>query len=413
MDSNPGLMDALKTAGVERLRLRLESGQLRTLASAPDGSWAPAEGLLPGAEALLAELSRRFLLGGHERLDLVHREPVGLRFFCAVHSTARGPGAGGLRRSDPVTSEIEVIQDVLNLSRAMTYKNAVAKTGKGGSKLAIHNPPIPPYDREAWLTALAEEIDLSGTITGPDVGLTLQDLQDLQELSSNVTGLRGGGTAVSAAFGVHESLQACAAALGQPLNETHVAIHGMGNLGTALGETLAKNGATLTITDRDHRRLDGFLSSILPEDRKRCTVVAPYQILEVKADILVPCAVGGLIDESHARSLAVKAICGGANNQLAADSLEGEVHIARLLHDHGVIYVPDWMASAGGTIHGTMEAALREGFDQKKAQARIRRICRWLVDEILEESKRTGRMPLELAVERFLAVQGKSSSIGT
>jgi leucine dehydrogenase len=252
------------------------------------------------------------------------------------------------------------------------------------------------------LEALAEEIDLSGTITGPDSGLSREDILDLAARTSNVTGTRAGGTSVSAAFGVHEAVQATAAALGSPVNELHLVVQGLGSLGAPLAEQLAKEGAQLTVTDQDHRRIDLLLSALTPGERRQVGVVAPYQALDVEADILVPCAVGGLLDTAVARTLKCRAICGGANNQLVGSSLAEELDAARALHDAGVLFVPDWLASAGGTIHGTMEARDGDEFDLRKAHARIRRVCGWMVDELLERAKRTGRVPLEMAVERWL-----------
>lgn len=407
MDTTPGLLDSMRDLEVERVRFQPRDGSIRVVAARPEGAWQPALELLPGTEDLIATYSNLIRRGGHERFDLVYRSSVGLRFLCAVHSTEAGPGAGGLRRHDLVDPEEDVARDVLNLARAMTYKNLVAEVGRGGSKLCVHNPPLPPYDREAWLTALAEEIDLSGTITGPDSGFTPEDIQDLAARTDNVTGIRAGGTAVSAAFGVHVALQATAAALGHPINELHVAIQGLGGLGSRLADDLARSGARLTVTDQDHRRIDALLSGLTPSERKLVGVVAPYQITQVEADILSPCAIGGVIDAAGVPDLEAAAICGGANNQLRADCLDEELALARSLRDAGVLYVPDWLASAGGTVHGTMEACLGEAFDLKKAQARIRRICGWLVDEILERAKRTGRTPLEIACERYLPVTAR------
>ena len=402
MESNPGLIDAMRDLEVERLRFQARGERTRIVAARKDEAWQPAADLLPGCESLLEQYEAAFRTGGHERLDVVFRDGVGLRFLCAVHSSQAGPGAGGLRRHDLVDPEETVIRDVLNLARAMTYKNLAAKTSRGGSKLCIHNPPLPPYDREAWLEALTEEIDLSGTITGPDVGLTGADIRDLAARTDNVSGIRGGGTSVSAALGVHESLQATAAALGQPLNETHVTIQGLGGLGLTLATQLARDGAKLTVTDQDHGRIDALLAGLMPAERKLVGVVAPYQIAEVEADIFSPCAVGDVITLGGIDGLRCRAICGGANNQLHADSLGEELALAERIHDAGILFVPDWLASAGGTIHGVMEWEQGDAFDTKKAQARIRRISGWAVDALLEEAKRTGRVPLDIAVERHL-----------
>lgn len=396
------LFDAMRERAVERLRFRpADPGGRRVLGARRDEAWQDAGALLPERESDLAWVVQAVAAGGAERLDLVYREEIGLRFLCAVHSTARGPGAGGLRRRDLITPESEVILDALDLARAMTFKNAVADVPRGGSKLVVHGSPLPEYEREKWIRILAEEIDLSGTITGPDVGFAAGVYLDLARVSTNVSGVRDGGTGRSAAFGVGLALRAVLAALGLPINEARIVVQGLGTLGTELAVPLAQEGARLVVTDLDHRRIDAFLSGMLPEQRRQIDVIAPYQVFDSAADVLAPCAIGGILTERNTGALKVRAVCGGANNQLHAHSLAGELALARSLRDAGVLFVPDWLASAGGTIHGTMEAAEGDAFDLRRCRARIRRTCGWLVDEILEDAKRSGRTPMEIAADRF------------
>src|SRR5262245_7492510 len=280
--STTSLFDALRASGVERLRFRRTPQGTHVVAARPDAAFEPAAALLAGSEQDLEKVRRIFEIGGHERLDLALRDPPGLRFLCAVHSTAAGAGAGGLRRRDLVTPEFEVIVDVLNLARAMTYKNAAAGSRRGGSKLVIHGSPLPEYERRLWLEAIAEEIDISGTITGPDVGFATQVFVELGALSSNVTGYRGGGTAEAAALGVHVAIGATLSALGRPASEAKVVVQGLGALGGALVRRLAADGAKLVVTDLDHRRIDDLLASLDPEARRLVGVVAPYQALDVE-----------------------------------------------------------------------------------------------------------------------------------
>ncbi len=395
--------DAMRDAAVERLRFRrTREGSIRIVAAAPDGAWEEAGARLPGTERASAWVTERMLEGGHERLDLVFREEIGLRFLCAVHSTHLGPGAGGLRRTDLVVPEIEVIGSLLNLARAMTYKNAAAGTGRGGSKLGVHNPGIPDYDRNAWIDCLAEEIELSGTITGPDTGYPADVYQELAERCDAVTGVSGGGTAEAAAYGAYLALRGTAAALGISLAEATLAVQGLGSLGLDLARRLIGDGARLTVTDRDHRRIDALLAGLEAEPRRRVSVVAPYQILDVSCDVLVPCATGGVVSRETLPRLKVRALCGGANNQLDASCLEEEIALARALMERSILFVPDWLASAGGAIQGILEWESGAGFDPRRALARIRRLCGWGVDEILERAKRTGTPPLEVAIERYL-----------
>lgn len=404
------LWNDLEAHGIERLRIKRGAGASPgVIAAEQDGDWRPLRDWMPEEPPWVGNLCARFCEGGHERLDLVGiREPA-LRFICAVHDTTDGPGAGGLRRHDLVADPLDVIQDALNLSRAMTYKNRAAGVERGGSKICLHAPPIPSYDRERYLDILALEIDLSGTITGPDSGLFPGDFVDLAKRTPKVAGVQGGGTGASAALGVHAALMATAAALGAPLGDLHMVVMGIGSLGSAVASRLVQSGARLTVTDRDFHRIDAFMKGRKPEDRSRIGVVAPYQVLEVAADVLVPCAVGGLFTLDNASRLYCRSICGGANNQLASRSLSGDLEIARALHSAGTLFVPDWLASAGGTIHGTMEHRDGDAFDLRKVQARVHRVCGEQVDQVLGQARRTGRPPLEIAVERLLVRSHRDS----
>lgn len=400
MSTPSGLFDAMRSASVRHAQvLKTPSGPQFSIVDPPSSS-AGDPTAWPGAEALIEGVR----VGGHERVDLILDPAFDLRLIVAVHSTRLGPGAGGLRRHDPVTSETVVIQDVLDLSRAMTLKNAIAETGHGGSKLALHGSQVHLDARERWYDRLARELDRLDVITGPDTGLSREDYEELARRTRNVVGVQAGGTGASAALGVKEALRATAAALGRPLSEVHVIVQGLGDLGGRLARSLAHEGATLTVTDHDHLRIDALLGALEAEHRERVRVIAPYQALDTTADILAPCALGGIIDEPAIAQLKVRAICGGSNNQLRASSIAEERHLAMRLRDAGILYVPDWIASAGGTIHGTMEVTAGDRFEIGKAQARVRRVCGWLLDEILERAKRTDQPPLEIALERIAAV---------
>jgi len=393
-----GLLDLMAQRHCERVRLRCTDGVMKVLAATPEGDWMNALGLFTEQE--LQPLLRAFEQGGHERLDFVHREELGLRLIVAVHSTELGPAAGGLRRHDLVTPEREIVRDALQLSRAMTYKHAASGIARGGSKLILHSPGVPEYGRDRFLGALAEEIDLSGTATGPDMGLPPSVFEALAARSRNVSCC--GALSSAAAYGVHAAIGAVAAALGQPLSELHVAVQGLGTLGQPLARQLAGEVARLTVTDVDHRRIDQLLDSLREEERARVQVVAPYQIVEHTSDILSPAAMGGIITQDRIAKLRCRAICGGANNVLAAGSLRDELQIARALNAAGILFVPDWIASAGGAIHAAVREKEGASFDERHARARIQRTCGTELDRLLGEARRSAHAPFELAVRGLL-----------
>jgi glutamate dehydrogenase/leucine dehydrogenase len=124
-------------------------------------------------------------------------------------------------------------------------------------------------------------------------------------------------------------------------------------------------------------------------------------ILASEADVLAPCARGGVIGISDVPRLRVKIICAGANNPLAASTPAEELAVADRLHAARILYVPDWISNAGGAIHGTLEHALGPAFDPAAAASRARDICGSLTTEVLALSASTGRPPLLLALKRF------------
>ena len=111
----------------------------------------------------------------HEALFRIEDADSGLRGFIALHSTARGPAAGGTRFR-PYATEDEAIADVLNLSRGMTFKNAAAGLPLGGGKAVIIGNPARDKSR-ALLRAYGEAVEaLSGRYwTAEDMGLSPED----------------------------------------------------------------------------------------------------------------------------------------------------------------------------------------------------------------------------------------------
>ncbi|MEO5629142.1 MAG: Glu/Leu/Phe/Val dehydrogenase dimerization domain-containing protein, partial [Thermomonas sp.] len=77
---------------------------------------------------------------GHEQIVFCHNKDAGLKAIIAIHNTVLGPALGGTRMW-PYQNEAEALNDVLRLSRGMTYKNAVAGLNLGGGKAVIIGDP--------------------------------------------------------------------------------------------------------------------------------------------------------------------------------------------------------------------------------------------------------------------------------
>ena len=295
----------------------------------------------------------------HEGVHLFSDASSGLRAIVAVHSTALGPAAGGTRFWHYADSTA-AMTDALRLSRGMSYKNALAGLPAGGGK-AVILAPADALKSPALLAAFAKAVDsLAGRyITAQDVGMSEADMVALSAHTSHVAGLpgQGGDPGPSTALGVYLGVKAAALrALGcGGLRGVHVAIQGVGSVGGGLARRLAADGARLTLADVDAAR-----ALHLAEELGAATTSAEA-IATVEADILAPCALGKVLNAGSIAALRVKAVAGGANNQLETDA-DGDRLAAR-----GFIYAPDYVINAGGIINvlrhlgqgGDAEVAMR------------------------------------------------------
>jgi valine dehydrogenase (NAD+) len=290
------------------------------------------------------------LMKDHEQVVYGQDEATGLRCIIAIHSTALGPSLGGTRFY-PYETEEDALIDVLRLSQAMTYKAACAGLDLGGGKAVIIGDPETEKS-EALLRAYARMVDSLGGryITACDVGTYPDDMAIVARDTRWASGMDkahggSGDSGVTTAFGVHVALRATAAHLwgSSDLASRHIAVQGLGKVGSRLVEHLAEDGAKVTVADISEEAVDrvGAIHSV--------EVVEGDEILEVDADILSPNALGAVLNEETVPRLQVAAVCGGANNQL--ETIEDAVR----LQDRGILYAPDYVVNAGGLIQVTDE----------------------------------------------------------
>ncbi len=317
----------------------------------------------------------------------------GLYTLVAVHSTARGPSLGGCRLWTYGNARLAV-RDVLRLSRAMTFKAAVADLPLGGGKGVIMAPAGPPLQGPRRHEVLLDFGDLVESaaghyVTAEDVGTSSRDMSVIARRTSHVAGLprrRGGSGDPSpfTALGVEAAIRAsCQQAFSDPsLHHRSICVLGLGHVGSRVARLCARAGARLIVADVD--------------DRKRTVAeqigadwAAPADAWLSEVDVLVPCALGGLIDDAAVPRLRCRVIAGAANNQLAGD------HVAERLHARGILWAPDFVVNAGGIINIAEEA---NGYEPAIARRRVRGIADTL-RELYERSDETGQTPLAAAME--------------
>jgi leucine dehydrogenase len=308
----------------------------------------------------------------HETLLVRRGRRSGLFTMVAVHSTVRGPALGGCRMWTYDDSRAAV-RDALRLSRAMTFKAAVAGLPLGGGKGVIVLRPDEPVlsgeRRRAVLLDFADTVEALGGayLTAEDVGTSEPDMEVIAERTEHVTGLaeaRGGSGDPSpwTAVGCEEAVRVtCERAFGTAdLAGRSAAVVGLGHVGGTLAERLAADGARLVVADVDpaKRALAEALGAEWTD---------PASALAADVDLVAPCALGGVLDHETVPALRCRAIAGAANNQLAADEVAG------LLAARGILWAPDFVCNAGGILNISAELD-PEGYARERAEPRVRSI---------------------------------------
>jgi glutamate dehydrogenase/leucine dehydrogenase len=331
---------------------------------------------------------------------------TGLRSIVAIHSTALGPALGGVR-FHPYRSEDDALADVLRLSAGMTAKAALAGLDLGGGKAVILGDPR--HERsDALLRAFGRFVDsLSGRyVTAEDVGTTAADMDCIGAETRHVSGRSpdaggNGDPSASTALGVFIALQAAArhrwpdSSPGGSIVGRRVAIGGVGKVGSNLAARLAEAGASLVIADPDPRATARVARAT------GAAVVAPEDIHRARCDIFAPCALGGVLTPRTVAELRCDIVVGAANNQLADDSVADAMAAA------GILYVPDFVANAGGLIH---VAAEYTGLPSSIVEPRIRGIGA-TVTTVLELADRYGETTTATAARLVEARLARADAI--
>lgn len=325
------------------------------------------------------------LRGDHERVVFVSDTQTGLQAFIAIHSTARGPAFGGCRMKI-YASRGAALRDALRLSQAMSRKAALAGLPFGGGKcVVLANPETQKSDD--LLRALGRAIDqLDGTyLTADDSGTTVRDMEVMRSVTPYARGLPlpSGEACPAAAYGTFLSLQAAVAHRfgGADLAGCRVAVQGLGNLGMQLCAYLAEAGARLLVADI---RPDAVAQA---EQRFGAKAIRSERILSTEAEVLSPNAFGDVICDATVPLIRASVVVGGANNQLRA------ARHGLALHHRGILYVPDYVANAGGLIDVAMEGP---GY-RPSAVLRACEMIRHTTSRLLREADRLGLAPSQLA----------------
>lgn len=338
----------------------------------------------------------------HEQVVFCHDEATGLKAIIAIHNTNRGPALGGCRMWHYASDE-EALNDVLRLSKGMTYKSALANLDLGGGKSVIIGDPR-KHKTEDLLAAMGRFLERTGNqyIAAEDSGTSVPDLQIMGRETANVAGITertgidglpcNGDPSPATAYGTFIGLKTAVQYQldRQDLKGLKVAIQGVGNVGYRLAEHLHEAGAELFVTDIHEEQVQRAVSEL------GATAVSQNEILSLDVDVIAPCALGAVLNDESIPLIKAKVVAGASNNQLASQRHD------LMLRERGILYAPDYVLNAGGIIDIFYE---RVGHEHTKVRAHIETIADTLIEIFRRadaQDRPTGEIANELAEERFM-----------
>ena len=345
------------------------------------------------------ELMEQF---GHEQIVFCSNKESGLKAIIAIHDTTLGPAIGGTRMLNYSTVN-DALEDVLRLSRGMTYKASIAGLNFGGGNAVIIGNSDTQKNELLFRTFGKFIEGLSGRyITAEDVGTTVRDMEFVKMETKFVTGISkalggSGDPAPVTAYGVYVGMKACAKAKwgNNSLENKKIVIQGAGQVAQYLCEHLYNEGADIYISDLVISKLEKITDSI------KATVVDPKEVYTIEGDIFSPCALGAVLNDDTIPQLKYEIIAGCANNQLQNENKHG-----KMLLDKNILYAPDYVINAGGLMNVSNEL---EGYRQDRALKHADGIYDILTNviKISEEQKiPTHQASNKIAEERLKRIGG-------
>jgi glutamate dehydrogenase (NAD(P)+) len=333
----------------------------------------------------------------------VHVPSIGLEAVLVVDNIARGPAIGGMRMAEDVS-----IEECFRLARAMTLKNAAAGLPHGGGKIVIYgNPKMPKPDKARLLRGLAQALRTETTyVFAPDMGTDEVCMAWIRDEVGRVVGLPRelGGIPLdeigATGWGLRHAAEVAARYCDLPLAGARLVVQGFGAVGIHAARFLTGQGARL-VAVADSRGAtfhpEGLDVEALIALKHRGGSVSDSadgqrlgrdDVIEVECDIWIPAARPDVINEDNVERLRTRLVVEGANIPATAAA-------ERILHERGVLCVPDFIANAGGVICAAMEY---HGATESAALAAIEDKLRRNTDTVLANARKEGILPRQAAM---------------
>ncbi len=340
---------------------------------------------------------------GPTKILHIHEPSHGLKAILVVDNVAAGPAIGGLRMAVDVSTG-----ECARLARAMTLKNAAAGLPHGGAKSVLFGDPRMPVDeKEHLIRELASALkDHQEYIFGPDMGTDERCMAWVKDENGRAVGLPRelggipldeiGATAQGLSHAIDVALEHC----DFELAGARIVVQGFGAVGSKVASLLnAKGATTVAVADSrgviynpaglDLQQLANLKSegrSVIeyPHGKK----LKSHAIVAIDCDIWIPAARPDVVNEDNVRQLNTKLVVQGANIPFTFGA-------EKVLHERGILNVPDFIANAGGVICGAMEY---RGLSQSAALQVIEEKLRRNTAQVLDNARAEGIPPREAAL---------------
>lgn len=330
----------------------------------------------------------------------VHEPSCGLKAVLVVDNIAKGPSIGGIRMATDVTTE-----ECARLARAMTFKNAAAGLPHGGGKLVVQgDPKMPKEKKQLLLRTMASALRNEETyIFAPDMGTDEECMAWIRDEVERVVALPRelGGIPLdeigATGWGLSHVVEVALAYCDFPLEGARFVVQGFGAVGKNVARFLAEKGAVLVaVADstgaiHNPQGIDVMALLALKAEGKcvtdygDATAMERDDVIDVECDIWIPAARPDVIHEDNVHRLNTKLVVEGANIPFTHGA-------EQVLHERGILCVPDFIANAGGVICAAMEY---HGATESAALATIEEKLRRNTELVLKMAKKEQCLPRE------------------
>jgi glutamate dehydrogenase (NAD(P)+) len=339
---------------------------------------------------------------GPAKIIHVHEPSIGLRAILVVDNVAKGPSIGGVRMAEDVS-----LEECLRLARAMTFKNAAAGLPHGGGKAVLYgDPKMSCEEKERLIRGLAQALRYAEDyIFAPDMGTDEVCMAWIKDEIGRVVALPReiGGIPLdeigATGFGLAHVADVAQAYTSVRLDGARFVVQGFGAVGRHVARFLSERGALLVGAADSNGTIHsphGLDVDALIELKAAGRSVADYgdgkrmdrdAVVGLDCDIWIPAARPDVIHSDNVGDLKAKLVIEGANIPV---TLEAE----RMLHEGGVLCIPDFIANAGGVVCAAMEY---HGATETAALQTIQEKLRRNTQLVLDDAKQRGILPRQAA----------------